>query len=409
MKLFAGLAAIAALAAAVLAPEPQTEPWTVIIGGDTQGYLSPCGCVKPMSGGIRRRFTLVKTLKSGDRTLVLENGGFSRGNDRQSELQMETLAEALKAANVDAVNLNPNDLSFGPGVLAAAHRLTGEKVVATPDLQIAGLTLPASVVKGPFYVAALPGQNPARETFALARAVDEAKLLEKTPILLLSGDQSRAKALADEFPDLRLIVYRQPGNAPAEPFRHKDTLLVTPGEKGKHVLRLLWNGRLFEAYEVFSLGPEVADDQATAAIYRRYLDRVGQEKLLEQIPRTETTPYAGSQACQSCHAETFETWKTSEHAAALHTLEAEHHDRDPECVGCHVVGLNSTKGFRDRKTTPTLSDVGCESCHGSGVLHVMESTKHRMPKIGPESCLPCHNLDHSPGFDYETYWEKIRH
>ena len=32
-----------------------------------------------------------------------------------------------------------------------------------------------------------------------------------------------------------------------------------------------------------------------------------------------------------------------------------------------------------------------------------------MPKVGKESCMTCHVPDHSPTFDYESYWEKIKH
>src|SRR5690606_6475680 len=118
-----------------------------------------------------------------------------------------------------------------------------------------------------------------------------------------------------------------------------NSLLVTPGEKGKHVLRLIWNGTQFESYQSFELGPDVKDDPKTSEIFDRYLDRVRSEKLLEQVPRPSSTDYAGSKACQSCHAKEYEVWKSSQHSNALTTLEKIKHDADHDCVGCHVVGL----------------------------------------------------------------------
>ena len=409
MKLLGALVAVATLAAAVWSPRPKDDPWIFIIGGDTQGYLSPCGCVKPMAGGIERRFSLTKTLTKDAKTVVLENGGLIDDLDRQGELKAEALAETLKESGVDAINLAPKDLRLGEGMISSVQRLSGNKVVSTSPTNFTTFGIPSSIKKGPFLIGALNGENPTRDEFALAGLIEDAKLDSSHVILLLAGDASRAGELAQEFPQVKLIVYRRPGNPPQEPVRIGETLIVTPGEKGRHLLRLVWNGVTFESYEVFALGPEVPDDPKTAKLYHRYLDRVKNEKLLEQVPRTEHIPYAGNQACQSCHQDAFKIWKDSEHSHALTTLEETNHDGDPECVGCHVVGLNSTKGFKSAAKTPDLQHVGCESCHGSGVLHVMEPDKNRMPKVGEKSCEPCHNLEHSPTFDFLTYWEKIKH
>ena len=48
----------------------------------------------------------------------------------------------------------------------------------------------------------------------------------------------------------------------------------------------------------------------------------------------------------------------------------------PNWISCHVVGWNPQKyfpyksGFWSLETTPQLTDVGCESCHGPGSRHV---------------------------------------
>jgi len=93
----------------------------------------------------------------------------------------------------------------------------------------------------------------------------------------------------------------------------------------------------------------------------------------------------------------------------LATLEAEMQDRDPECISCHVVGVDKIEGFRDRKSTSDLADVGCESCHGPGQAHSLAPMQNAMPKIDEKSCNSCHVPAHSPGFDYSTYWPPIAH
>ncbi|MBC8065424.1 MAG: cytochrome c family protein, partial [Chlorobia bacterium] len=113
--------------------------------------------------------------------------------------------------------------------------------------------------------------------------------------------------------------------------------------------------------------------------------------------------------CGKCHTESEKVWKKSKHAVALKTLEREGHDRDPDCVECHVVGLASIYGFTSRKATPGLTDVGCESCHGPGAKHSLTPKEVPMGKVGQESCMPCHKSENSPHFDFAKYWAKIAH
>lgn len=151
------------------------------------------------------------------------------------------------------------------------------------------------------------------------------------------------------------------------------------------------------------------DNKDVSLIYSRYLKRVTSEKLLEQMPRSEGEKFAGSKTCGSCHADAYKIWANSLHSSALKTLENDGHARDPDCVSCHVVGLDKDTGFMDRSSTPELTDVGCESCHGAGSAHSMKPESIDMIKIGANSCMSCHVKNHSPKFDYERYWQKIKH
>jgi hypothetical protein len=225
-----------------------------------------------------------------------------------------------------------------------------------------------------------------------------------------ASDTSRAAAaLAKKHPDLRLIVYRATGDPPAAAERIGKTWLVTPGEKAKHLLRLTYSAGEFGSYASISLGPEFKNDPDAARIYGQYLGRVSQERLLDKLPRQPTKAFAGSEACAKCHPAAAKAWKASGHSHALLTLEKEKHDRDPDCVGCHVVGLKSDKGFRSRQLTPKLANVGCESCHGPAAGHAKAPRKMRLPKVGAKSCAQCHVPENSPHFEFGDYWRKIAH
>jgi len=397
---------------------PPADPWTVVVGGDSQGYLTPCGCVDPMSGGIRRRATAYRALRVPDRTVILENAALVAGMDRQSELKAETLAQAMELMQVDAVNLGAGDGRLGVGTLGTIARLTKDRVVATGLVESERLSLPPWRAVGPFLVGGVSTQGKALAQNlgeasllldeSVQRLADEAEGTRRQPILLLDGDEADARALAGRFPTLRLIVYRSSAQATDQAHEIGATWLVSPGPQGKRFLTLSWTGDRFTRLLAVDLGPSVQDDPAVARIYAAYQRRVRDEALLDRRPRTAGAKFAGSLACRSCHAADYDVWAKSEHAGALKTLEDDGQDRDPDCTGCHVTGLDSTDGFQTRSLTPDLANVGCESCHGPSADHAAQPAT-KTPQDAMASCRSCHNAEHSPSFEATPYWHRIRH
>lgn len=400
-------------------PPKQDEEWTVLVTGDLDGYLSPCGCTKPMSGGIRRMATVVRQLTVPKRTALLVDGGFVIGEGRQDEIKAETLAECFKSMGVAAVNLAPADAALGVGSVLSVQRLTGDKLVSTSLDDPQSVSIPPFAHVGPFVVGGAATQAEAmgrslnertRSVDAAAKLLDdEAKDVNEIPVLLLQGSLADAEAVANRHPHTALIVYRASGDPPRKPIQSGTTVLVTPGEFAKHVLRLKWRSGRIVDYEVVSLTEDYKDDLGVSALYKTYLTRIDREGLLDQMPRMRTPAYAGSAKCASCHPSANKAWIRTAHAKALKDLEVKGHDRDPDCVPCHVTGLGSTVGFRSRKRTPLLAYVGCESCHGPAADHAWDPGTHKLPKLGPKSCNRCHDLGHSPGFVFPNHWAKIAH
>lgn len=362
-----------------------------------------------MTGGLRRMGTVVRAATTPGSTVLFAYGSLGGPQGRQSEIKAETVATALGALGVNAVGLSAADGRLGRGTVEAIQRLSGGKLIASDFRQNDGWS--QAKTAGPFrvYSAAGGSETLAEPLRATARRWAPPNQERAPQVLLLDGSESDARAWARRAPGLDLIVFRSGSRPPDRPLREGGTWLVTAGDKGKWVVQMTWSRAGMGRYSLTALGPEWKDDPAVARQYRTYLARVSGEGLLEQIPRRKTDPYAGSKACQTCHADSYDIWVKTEHAAALKTLEDDGHDRDPDCVSCHVVGLESTVGYISRKATPDLTDVGCESCHGPGKLHAQAPEIHRMPKLTPQSCMSCHNPAHSPGFDYHRYWEQIRH
>lgn len=393
------------------------ERWTLVIGGDTNGYLAPCGCTKPMAGGIERRATILRQL-AGKNSVLLENGGLVKGVTEQDGLKSDALVEALASAGVDAINLGPEETRRGVAGALALTNLAPDRLLCS-TLPRNDLGIRTEVAKGSFLIAGVAADptevarnlglsGDSLET-ALERWLAQAKSAGRTPILLLRGTEADARRIAAEHPSIALIAYSAAGTPPERPQTAGRTLLVTPGDKGLHLVTVVFDGAKVVEYALVPITHLGTSDPTTAAIYRSYLERVSKANLLEKVPRSRDGDFVGTRRCISCHARAGEVWKNSAHAQALPTLEAQGHDRDPDCVGCHVVGLEREGGFRSRTLTPDLANVGCESCHGSGGRHASDPIKYPMGRAGEKSCAPCHVPDHSPTFDFETYWKKIAH
>ncbi len=112
--------------------------------------------------------------------------------------------------------------------------------------------------------------------------------------------------------------------------------------------------------------------------------------------------YVGLETCSGCHGDVAESYGKTAHANSLEVLEAAGSADDPECLACHVTGLEDSKYVDDAVT--------CEACHGPGGEHVATGEKSAITSaVGEAECLKCHTDEWSPDFDYETYRAKGVH
>ena len=83
--------------------------------------------------------------------------------------------------------------------------------------------------------------------------------------------------------------------------------------------------------------------------------------------------YVGSSKCRLCHRKFFLGRKNDPHDSAMKSLEATGDENNSRCLTCHSTGHRVKSGFVNMASTPRLSNVQCEGCHGPGNIHITKA------------------------------------
>jgi hypothetical protein len=251
-------------------------------------------------------------------------------------------------------------------------------------------------------------------------------LHDKTDILILlsHAEMEESIKIAEVYPELDLVISGHMVDRPDLYIEKVNNTYVIPvGEKGEYVGEITLSTQqkqtgedehfnsFSSAIEITPLDGKFEDSPEIAMLLRIYQQRLKDEELLEQVFKTDlpsNLTFIGNDDCALCHNKIFKHWEETGHASAYETLVKAEHEYDPECIECHVIGLNYFTGFETIESTPKLKGVGCESCHGPGSSH-KETLSKDYGKVIVDNCEICHNDEHSPNFEFKDYWEKIKH
>jgi hypothetical protein len=124
--------------------------------------------------------------------------------------------------------------------------------------------------------------------------------------------------------------------------------------------------------------------------------------------------YVGSEKCVACHQSAAAIWSASAHSRAFATLVSQNADADPRCIACHTVGFGDPSGYHRDLHATALVNVGCESCHGPGSLHVRQengdsSISFTFRPLDSGDCQKCHQGEFSRPFDWTQFWPLVKH
>lgn len=406
-----------------LRPAVDLAEVSVFFTGSELGALKPCGCSGGQLGGLSKRTAIFDRVPTA-RRVVVDTGNLVAGASEQDLIKVGILFEAFRLLDYDLVHLTAQDVDIVRTLGLAAPQDGSFAVIGAP-WGADQADLPHSFIKRfpgrdreiAVRIASMDART-ARPEFAGKIFDSQADECAVNILILRNGDAESHTAWA-QFSATDCLILPSDSDEPlvvSEPGTRP--LAFTVGRFGRYISRLKVDFSGPEAEPALSLEripveETLPDNGALVRLYRQYQDLVKQSGLLEEYPRIPLPgdlQYTGSKACERCHDYEYAAWSKNAHADAFATLVEVGSDYDPECVICHVVGMDRESGFVTAERTPHLKDVGCESCHGPGSEHVRTSgqTPTAEPRI---SCLDCHTPEHSSGYaGHEAeYLEKIKH
>lgn len=428
-------------------PPAGAAPVRIIYSAGEQGEIEPCGCTgKEQAGGLARMVTRLREARSAvsadkGASLFVHAGNLVLG---RGELAERRAALALgRLADEGLVALTPGDLELQLG----ADRLEALARTKGVPLVVANVDRPGGKPFGRSYLihtladgrrvgitgVVEPEMVADRQVHEALRFRDpeaalEAVLGELGPrceilVVLAHAGQSLARRIAEAFDPIDAVIVGHAEQAMARPRRIGRALIVAPDLRGRHLAALdVYPERrgepVFGVGQDWLLGAEVVADAKTQRAILSY------RKGLASLPAPAVEPgdavrYVGDAACAGCHEAEHASWSGTLHAAAMSSLRPEWNHYDPACTKCHTVGQGEPHGFRRLDLTPSLAGVQCESCHGPAGAHVASPPVPgrpggvAMPKLtgaaAEQVCLECHNGEHSPRFEFKSWWRRVAH
>lgn len=411
----AACAALALLALTVCATLPTAQPRFVFSGNDL-GFIRPCGCSKPVLGGIARRAGMLHLLRQEGPLVPLSTGNLVAESGVQQQVKLEHMLFAMNAMGYKALAPGVGEFGLGLDYLRGIASLAdfpfvclnatqaGEPVFARSVALEGTAWRVTGLVPTDMNCADVVVEDPVAALGAFAASLDAGTEL----VVLWNGPEEMVEKLEQALPAARrartVIAVACVGDAP-RPIAGAASMAVAVGSKGRDLLLLQADAVPY--WRSIRLEESVVLDAECARILEAYRDVVRGENLVSGNPRSSSAAYSGGASCRECHEDCTTALAASGHMRAMQTLERTRDERDPECVRCHVVGYDDSEGWTLEK--PALANVDCEACHGPSEAHAQTQSVTPVSKPAPRSCLRCHDMDNSPNFDFDTYWPKIRH
>ena len=369
----------------------QTRTLNIVYTGGVNGELVPCGCSpKTDFGGVARRAGyLTEHQKMLSPYILIDAGNFLDKDTPQGRLKAEAMLKAFGIMKYDAVAFLKMEKEFPYSFFSGL--LKKYKIPVISDM--------------PRYRQSISTK---RDAFDVNISVNPMNY-QKGKLNILLTDQPISEIKHVKGWD---IIILSSGEILEEPLKSNGTIIVSGYPKGERLgiltLQIDSAGKILEFKHRWQLlDKDIKEDIKVRKALKEYDAKVARLLKDDSKPSAEIS-YLGVSKCGECHQPFVESWKKTRHAAAFSSLERAGKSKDPECVKCHTAGFGEKGGFYSAKTTPMLTNVQCEACHGPGSEHLLDFSKPMQP-VTEHVCLKCHTKSASPDFNYPVYLEKIKH
>lgn len=426
-------------------PSPSALGLQVYFTCDARGRLEPCGCYVGQFGGLTRLKTTLDTEADGE-ALHVDVGDAAGGHEDYDLIQYRYMLRAFKAMNYDALNMGGREAQFNvaqlreikqssPVQLLGANLL--DKATQHPifdayrivergafKIGIIGVLDPHVLTEGPGAGLVVGDMNS-----AVDKSISELRGKTDLIILLAFTDEAGLARLAQDFFECQVILGGKVSQ-PAQELKKVNRSLVYFVTNESRALGVLWlqltkgSSPGINGNEIRLLHDKIPQDLSIREMMQGYRDEIRHARLAVDDPQNlaadmvpgvrSMSTYVGTDKCLACHQSAAKVWTASGHARAFATLVARKADADPKCIGCHSVGFGLPSGYRREYGADKLIDVGCESCHGPGSLHVRQRTgdasiSFTYRPLDAGDCRKCHHGEFSRPFDWDKFWPPIKH
>jgi len=403
-------------------PVRKSDLVTIFLTGNELGELQPCGCSGGQLGGLDRRAAIFNTVDSSKK-MIVDTGSIVERPTEQNLYKFDITFQAFELLGYDVVSFSEIDVEVAQNLGIFNNLSSDFKVITAYKKE--GVKLPAKFSKKfplkekPLIVTVAAFDIESQPLEKIDKIFKSRSAARNFNMLILNNCEKDVTDYIVEKDNIDCIICPAESDEPvaiSDP--NERPLIISLGRYGKYVGKLAITAKpksdkLSFNFSAIPVTENLLQQPALVELYKTYQQIVKQANLIEKQPRyslPSELKYTGSQSCKTCHKYEYNKWSTKVHARAYATLEKVNSHFDPECVICHVVGLEYESGFVSEQKTPEMKNVGCENCHGPGSEHI-ESAGAK-PTAEPKSfCEDCHTPEKSAEYagNEQKYFEKIIH
>jgi Cytochrome c554 and c-prime len=411
---------------------------------DTHGRLEPCGCFVGQFGGLSRLKTVLDA-EAPPGALRVDVGDAAAGREDYDLIEYRYMLRGFAAMNYDVLNIGAREAQFTAAQLRELKTGSPTPIISA-NLLDKNTRQPIFdsyriVQRDGFRVAIIgvldprAAENPGdglvvgEMESAVERSLAELRGKADLIVLLAFADEAALGRLAQEFYECKVILGGKVSQ-PAQELVHQNRSLiyfVTNESRALGILRLrLQRAGALEATgnEIRLLHDHIPQADSFHQLMQGYREEIRHARLAVDDPNNlaaDAVPgvravasYTGTEKCLACHPSAAAVWKDSPHARAFATLLEPKADADPKCIGCHTIGFGRSSGYQRDYGAGKLVNVGCESCHGPGSLHVRQregdaTVNFTFRPLGAGDCAKCHYGEFSRPFNWDEFWPAIKH